>query len=95
MPFYIFKISPSDGPEYIDMEEKYRPAREKIRTLRKEDPADSDSSYRMIYANTVAQGETLYRISKQFGVSVEQLRTMNNIGPDNTIFIGQSLRISP
>jgi LysM repeat protein len=40
----------------------------------------------------VKAGETLYRISVNYGVSVEQLRTLNQIS-GNTISIGQRLRI--
>ena len=59
MPFYIFKISPTEEVEYISMEEKYRPARDQVRALRKEMPEGDKSTYRMIFANTVAQGKTL------------------------------------
>ena len=60
MPFYIFKISPSEEFEYIDAEEKYRSARDKIRSLRSgEASSDDKHTYRMIFANTVAQGEKL------------------------------------
>ena len=65
MPFYIFKISPSDELEYLDEEEKYRPARDKVKALRKESQTDSGTTYRMIFANTVAQGETLLTSSAQ------------------------------
>ncbi len=40
----------------------------------------------------VKAGETLYRISINYGVSVEQLRTLNQIS-GNTISIGQRLRV--
>ncbi|MEN8179399.1 MAG: decarboxylase [Pseudomonadota bacterium] len=65
MPFYIFKISPSEELEYIDSEEKYRAARDKVRALRSTAPADDDHSYRMIFASTVAQGEKLLSSSAQ------------------------------
>ncbi len=39
---------------------------------------------------TVEQGQTLYSLSRQFQVTVEQLRQWNDL-PDNTIRIGQSL----
>jgi hypothetical protein len=59
MPFYIFKIFPENGLEYIDEEEKYRAARDSLRTLRREAMSDDNTSYRMIFASTVAQGKTL------------------------------------
>lgn len=44
-------------------------------------------------SHTVAKGETLYRLSKQYGVSVDDLKTWNSL-PDNTIHIGQELVVS-
>lgn len=40
----------------------------------------------------VQRGDTLYGISKQFGVSVEKIREANNL-PNNTIQVGQQLKI--
>jgi membrane-bound lytic murein transglycosylase D len=42
----------------------------------------------------VAAGETLFRISQMYGVSVEELKRLNNL-PDNTIKVGQEIRLSP
>ncbi len=44
-------------------------------------------------AHTVAKGETLYRLSRQYGVSVEDLKIWNSL-PDNTIHVGQQLIVS-
>lgn len=41
---------------------------------------------------TVQPGDTLYGISKQFGVTLEEIRNLNNLS-SNTIFVGQVLRI--
>ena len=41
----------------------------------------------------VAKGETLYRLSKQYGVSVQDLKTWNNL-VDNTIQVGQQLVVN-
>ena len=43
--------------------------------------------------HTVAKGETLYRISHAYGVTVEQLKRWNNL-TDNIIFPGQRLIVS-
>jgi LysM repeat protein len=45
--------------------------------------------------HTVQKGETLYRISKQYGISLEELRKLNNLSEDQPIYTGQKLRISP
>ena len=42
--------------------------------------------------HTVAQGETLYSISKKYNTTVDQLKAINNLA-DNAISIGQTLLI--
>lgn len=44
--------------------------------------------------HVVAPGETLYRISVNYNISVDELRRLNNIGPRSVIHIGQKLRVS-
>jgi membrane-bound lytic murein transglycosylase D len=41
----------------------------------------------------VSAGETLFSISKRYGMSVEDLKQLNSIGAQNLITIGQKLRI--
>ncbi|MDJ0807761.1 MAG: decarboxylase [Gammaproteobacteria bacterium] len=65
MPFYIFKISPSEELEYIDSEEKYRSARDKVRALRSSAATGDKTTYRMIFASTVAEGEKLLSASEK------------------------------
>lgn len=43
--------------------------------------------------HTVAKGETLFAISRKYGISVEQLKSWNRIGSDNIISVGQKLVI--
>lgn len=43
--------------------------------------------------HTVSQGETLFAISKKYGVTVDELKKWNNIGSQNIITIGQKLVI--
>ncbi|UHG89948.1 LysM peptidoglycan-binding domain-containing protein [Spirosoma oryzicola] len=42
--------------------------------------------------HTVAKGETMFRISKQYGVSIEQIQEWNNL-TDNTVKEGQRIKI--
>ncbi len=42
---------------------------------------------------TVEKGDTLYSISRKYGVSVTELSRENNIKNDNVIFVGQKLSI--
>ena len=43
----------------------------------------------------VQAGETLYRISQRHGITVDQLRKINNLGPNAKIYPGQELRLTP
>jgi hypothetical protein len=65
MPFFIFKISAQNDLEYLDEEEKYRAAREKVRTLRAAPEQEDGTTYRMVFANTVGQGEKLLSATEQ------------------------------
>ena len=64
MPYFIFKIDTENRLEYIGEEEKYRPARERVRTLRAGLEADDGSTYRMVYADSVGQGEKLLAVTE-------------------------------
>ncbi|MEP4079531.1 LysM peptidoglycan-binding domain-containing protein [Haloferula sp.] len=44
--------------------------------------------------HTVAKGDTLWGLSKQYGVSQEAIRAVNGMGPDdNNVRLGQSINI--
>jgi LysM repeat protein len=43
----------------------------------------------------VLEGETLYRISRNYGLSVDELLQMNGLPPGSTIRKGQRLRVGP
>jgi len=45
--------------------------------------------------HTVKKGDTLFAIAKKHGLSVEELRAMNNLSRKATIKSGQKLRVSP
>ena len=45
--------------------------------------------------HTVQKGETLFRISKKYGISVEELRILNNLSADQPLRTGQKLLVSP
>jgi LysM repeat protein len=42
----------------------------------------------------VKKGETLYRISKQYGTTVDELRRLNQLSPNQPIEVGQKLLVS-
>jgi membrane-bound lytic murein transglycosylase D len=43
--------------------------------------------------HTVSAGETLFSISKRYGMTVEELKQLNGIGSQNLITVGQKIRI--
>ncbi len=45
--------------------------------------------------HTVQAGETLYRISRRYGVTVDQLREFNNLDPNTKIHPGQEIKLRP
>ncbi len=67
MPFFVFKISPQNELEYLGEEEKYRAAREKVRDLRAAHQAGDGTTFRMVFAKTVGQGEKLLAATEQDG----------------------------
>jgi len=52
-----------------------------------------DKSSSLPTYHTVSAGETLFSISKKYGLTVEQLKSQNGIGSQNLITVGQKLRI--
>ena len=45
--------------------------------------------------HTVAPGENLYRIALRYNLSVEELRRLNNMRPDQSLQVGQKLTVVP
>ena len=43
----------------------------------------------------IRSGDSLSRISRQYGLSIEQLRNYNNLEPNATIYPGQELKLTP
>jgi membrane-bound lytic murein transglycosylase D len=57
-------------------------------------PAQKVETQTITYSfHTVSAGETLFSISKRYGMSVEELKQLNSIGSQNLITVGQKLRI--
>jgi len=43
----------------------------------------------------VRKGDTLYGISRRYGVKVDELRRLNKLGPQDAIYPGQKLKVGP
>jgi LysM repeat protein len=53
-------------------------------------PQQSKAQY-----HEVSRGETLFRISKKYGITVNQLRQLNNLTQNQAIYPGQKLLVKP
>jgi LysM repeat protein len=69
---------------YADNSSKTRPDKLDPPGLLQEKTSQANASH------TVAKGETLYGIARTYGLSVDELKKMNNLSVD-TIFVGQKL----
>lgn len=56
-----------------------------------ENPSPAESGN--VKTHTVAKGETLTQISKQYGVSVEEIEQLNKIGDAKKLQAGQTIKI--
>ena len=56
-----------------------------------DNPSPADGAN--IKTHTVAKGETLTQISKQYGVSVEEIEQLNKIGDAKKLQAGQTIKI--
>jgi LysM repeat protein len=57
-------------------------------------PASEPKKETKAKLHTVKQGETLYRISRRYNLSVEQLRQYNQLDSKASIYPGQKLKVS-
>jgi len=62
----------------------------KVQGNGKSEPAAADKHY-----HTVQKGETLFRISQKYGISLQKLQEINNIDPQKAIYPGQKLTVGP
>ena len=46
-------------------------------------------------AHKVQTGDTLYRIGRRYGLTIDQLREYNKLTPDTKIYPGQELKLTP
>ena len=58
-------------------------------------PVEPPKTAKEAVHHQVLEGETLYRISRTYGLSVDELLRMNNLSPGSPIRKGQRLRVGP
>jgi LysM repeat protein len=67
---------------------------EKPKAAQKEKAAASSAAPSGKKIHTVQKGETIYGISKKFGIKPDDLRKLNNLGAEDTVKPGQKLVVS-
>ena len=78
-----------DKPKVEDVVEEVKTETTEAPTIKIETPKEEDFTGRVVH--TVEASQTLYSISRTYGVSVGQLRKWNNLRKSSTIDIGQKL----
>ena len=58
-------------------------------------PVAKSTTEKKTKVHAVSAGETLYSISRRYGLTVDQLRKYNNLNKDAAIHPGQKLKLSP
>jgi len=64
------------------------------KSVKKKQPVASKKTASPAKFHQVQAGDTLYRISRQYDLSVDQLRSYNNLAPNAAIYPGQKLKLS-
>ena len=64
MPYYIYRVRGPKQLEYLDVEEKYREAKSRVKDLRAAQADDDEAVVRMIFAKTAGEAEKLLSIPK-------------------------------
>jgi LysM repeat protein len=71
------------------------PAKAPVQTAKPESAAGERKEAPAGVRHEVQSGDTLYSISRRYGISIEELRRLNRLGEDNTIRPGQELIVTP
>lgn len=86
-------LKPQDPPARIrppELQERVDPPKKSVTAP---PPLAFPSTEPQLLTHLVVEGDTLFKISRQFGVTVDELRAWNNLLPEEGIRTGQKLRI--
>lgn len=73
---------------FESIQKKTPPVPKKVEAPKEASIAQTEKGY-----HVVSRGETLYRISKKYGISLDDLRRLNNMDPNALIHPGQKLLV--
>lgn len=59
MAYFVYRISPEMSLQCLDRFDNYRQARDRVRALRTEQPADDNSTIRLLHAGSETEAERL------------------------------------
>ena len=59
MPYFVYRITPPRTLTYLDTKDNYREAKQLVRELRGQQPAEQLETIRMIFAKTQGEAEKL------------------------------------
>lgn len=82
-------VTDTEKPDTLHMEAAVKESGQKSET-----EIQNETGANIRYHEVLA-GETLYRISLKYGLTVEELRMINKIPPEAAIYVGQRLKVSP
>jgi membrane-bound lytic murein transglycosylase D len=83
--------APGTAPK-VDSDDSEKPKAPADATPEKPAPESATKTPEIPATHTVKAGETLYQISRKYGVSVQELQTINKL-PDFVISVGQVLKL--
>jgi LysM repeat protein len=86
-------ITKKEGTDIGTPDNLHREAEVKESDKKSEPIKDNEAGDNIRY-HQVHAGETLYRISLKYGMTVEELRKLNKIAPEAVIYVGQKLIVS-
>jgi LysM repeat protein len=88
----------------VEALEKQKPPAQKVEALEKQKPSSAEPKAKPLTStkpaasaekkyHLVLKGETLYGISKKYGISVEELRKLNDLSKESSLRTGQKLLV--
>lgn len=68
MPYFVYRITEQDNKkelEHLETHDNYKQAKQQVRSIRADKAADDDADYRMIFAKSEVEAETLLKAPRE------------------------------